>query len=46
MYMYVSCDILYAQVYPCDRPVVIAYVDKDGDEEELVPVERLYIAFL
>jgi len=28
----------YYIVYPCDTPVVIAYVDKEGDEEELVPV--------
>jgi len=28
----------YYIVYPCDTPVVIAYVDKEGDEEELIPV--------
>ncbi|EKX35740.1 hypothetical protein GUITHDRAFT_146296 [Guillardia theta CCMP2712] len=28
----------YALVYPCDTPVVLAYVDKDSDGEELIPV--------
>lgn len=28
----------YSLVYPCDRPVVIAYVDKEGEDEELVPL--------
>jgi hypothetical protein len=37
-----------AQVYPCDTPVVIAYVDNEGEEEELIPVSeedlpRLYM---
>jgi len=39
----------YSLVYPCDRPVVIAYVDKEGDDEELVPltdkdVEKIFPA--
>ena len=29
-----------AQVYPCDTPVVIAYVDNEGEEEELIPVSE------
>jgi len=28
----------YALVYPCDRPVVLAFVDGDGDAEEMAPV--------
>lgn len=30
----------YYIVYPCDTPVVIAYVDKEGAEEELIPVSE------
>ena len=28
----------YYIVYPCDTPVVIAYVDREAEEEELIPV--------
>ena len=30
----------HTQMYPCDRPVVLARVDKQGDDEELIPVRR------